>query len=338
MEIEIVEVLIHKALSKNISASEQNRLTNWLNENEANRQTYEEISAIWKLSQMEEVDYIPVNVADGLAKLHTSIDIASPQTVQETKVVNIAGNAPAKSFPWMKIAAGFLVLIGLFMVAKVFSPNAENQFVEHTNQGEINTLDMADGSTILMNEASEVTFYPHIKSERRLTLKGEAFFDVARDESKPFIIETSNAFIEVLGTSFNVNSSEEGATSVAVRSGKVQVSLKNGSAAKVLTAGQSIMLKESFEELTVAEKVELEGYQGLLDFKSTKLEEVFSNLQLKFGTRFQWNINALKNCELTGALDDNSLEEIMAILKTVFQIEEITITEKQVTLIGGKCK
>ena len=65
---------------------------------------------------------------------------------------------------------------------------------------------LADGTRVWLNSATKLIFPQNFTGkERRVMLSGEAFFDVARDESKPFIVETSRMDVKVLGTRFNVN-------------------------------------------------------------------------------------------------------------------------------------
>ena len=96
--------------------------------------------------------------------------------------------------------------------------------------GTRSTLVLADGSTVLMNSGSTLTYQRFWgRSERRVLLKGEAFFDVSKSD-KPFIVETENAEIRVLGTRFSVKSwpgsKERAQTQVTLEEGKVSVAAK----------------------------------------------------------------------------------------------------------------
>ena len=106
-------------------------------------------------------------------------------------------------------------------------------------------LRMGDGSVVWLNASSSITYPMAFSgSERKVSLKGEAFFEVAKNENKPFIVQAGNKIVKVLGTSFNVNAYEdEKATKVTLLEGSVEVS--NGSrTGKLLPGQQASILSE----------------------------------------------------------------------------------------------
>ncbi len=87
-----------------------------------------------------------------------------------------------------------------------------------------------DGSQVLLNRDSKLRFRKQFDGgERRVTLSGEAWFDVARDTARPFVIDAGAALVEVLGTSFNVNAYRENPTvEITVESGVVALYCQTG--------------------------------------------------------------------------------------------------------------
>lgn len=81
---------------------------------------------------------------------------------------------------------------------------------------------LSDGTKICLNAGSKLEIINYKKNERRVRLYGEAYFDVTRDEMRPFIVETGKIAVRVLGTEFNVNSKRDEQSVVLVR-GAVQV-------------------------------------------------------------------------------------------------------------------
>jgi len=106
---------------------------------------------------------------------------------------------------------------------------------------------LPDGSKVWLNAGSKIT-YPSVfasSSERRVVLAGEAYFEVAKDRKHPFIVETINQQIEVLGTHFNVNSYEdESAVKTTLLEGSVKISAANGMN-EILEPGQQAVLTDS---------------------------------------------------------------------------------------------
>jgi len=92
-----------------------------------------------------------------------------------------------------------------------------------TQKGERSTLHLCDGTSIHLNSATKIRFpMAFAKDKREIFLDGEAFFEVAHNETSPFIVHTADANIRVLGTIFNVTSySEDNKTQVVVSEGQV---------------------------------------------------------------------------------------------------------------------
>ena len=101
-------------------------------------------------------------------------------------------------------------------------------------------LILADGSKVYLNSESRLRFPTHFEGkERRVYLEGEGYFKVAKDTTKPFVVETKEVDVRVLGTSFNVNAyASERAVRTTLVSGKVQVSNRTGKEVAVLNPGQ----------------------------------------------------------------------------------------------------
>ncbi len=336
MKKDVLELLIHKELTGNISVKEQALLTDWIDESEDNKLEYRVVQAIWEASTIQEADLMPVDVDKQWTKLMDKAELKNPNE-EKAKVVDLTPRRRS-SFAWMKIAAGFILLLGALLVVRTFGPSQQpNTLVESTSHGEVESFEMIDGSSILLNENADLTFFPHIKSERRISLNGEAFFDVARNETKPFIIETPNALIRVLGTSFKVSTEETNETVVSVRHGKVQVTQKDGGKSVILTKGQEVTLHNDFSPIKETMDLTLNGFDGMLEFNDTRLLKAMSLIELKFGKKILWDTNLLANCEVTGKFEGKTLEEIMAILKTVFQIEKIDFNNEIVLMTGGTC-
>ena len=85
-------------------------------------------------------------------------------------------------------------------------------------------MDLADGSIVTLNRYSTLIWDKAQKTKRAVSLEGDAFFDVARDEARPFVISTGPVEIEVLGTSFYVDARvDQALVDVVVESGQVAV-------------------------------------------------------------------------------------------------------------------
>lgn len=138
--------------------------------------------------------------------------------------------------PWRRLAAAAVVLLAL---ASAWSLTPAGLFADHrTGIGERRTIDLADGSQVELgpDSALDVSFLPGRRGVRLLT--GGAFFTVAKDQARAFVVEAGRGQIEVLGTAFDVKIGDD-AVSVAVTKNAVAVSAAGGAPVR-LNEGQAV--------------------------------------------------------------------------------------------------
>lgn len=151
-----------------------------------------------------------------------------------------APTAQSRRLPMRRLLsyAAAAAVTGLVLFFSLFNNPAK---VVHTANAERMALDLPDGSQVEVSAATELSYKPGSwKKERRIVLKGEAFFKVAKGQ--PFVVETELGTVRVLGTSFNVKA-RDGQFEVDCFTGKVGVKSKNST--RILTPGLSTHLQEN---------------------------------------------------------------------------------------------
>lgn len=138
---------------------------------------------------------------------------------------------------------------------------------------------LADGSHVWLNAASSIT-YPvdFTGNERRVNIKGEAYFEVAHNANMPFKVIKNKVEVTVLGTHFNVNAYDDGPSlKVSLLQGSVRVT--NGQQKTLLRPGQQAQVKT---EIKVQNDMDMEQViawkDGLFSFKNTSLEEMMQQI------------------------------------------------------------
>lgn len=115
-----------------------------------------------------------------------------------------------------------------------------------TARGETYQVQLPDGSKVWLNAASSLTYSASLNREktRQVVLQGEAYFEIARDKKRPFIVKTAKQQVEVLGTHFNVNSySDEAFTATTLLEGSVRINTSTGAVAnRVIRPGEQAVL------------------------------------------------------------------------------------------------
>jgi ferric-dicitrate binding protein FerR (iron transport regulator) len=241
METERYIALIHRKLSNQISDSDRIELENWYRESPENAELYEEVRALWQSLQPQEsgADFNLQQSWDSLELALGLQDAGKAQIYDLNKHRHKWNRFPAsQSLRYWVAAAVLLVIISVLTLMQYQGTDQSLRYI--TKNGENRIYDLPDGSSVHLNNASEVKVENHFGiSERRVKLTGEAFFEIKRD-TIPFVVATANAEIRVLGTSFYVQSIAQ-ETKVVVSCGTVAFLNrdKNTEPGIILTANQA---------------------------------------------------------------------------------------------------
>jgi transmembrane sensor len=242
---------------------------------------------------------------------------------------------------WLGIAASFALLFLLLPNLRHFT------FHQHNEKAMRSEILLSDGSIIWLNADSEISypevFSPHI---REIHLSGEAYFDIAHDPARPFIIHLDNNLVSVLGTSFNVKAYEEDdVVETSVVSGEVAfirqgiVASKNQKDTLLLTPNYKALYSKRAGTLTKTEtdtRLDTAWKDGILIFRSARFEEAGKILERTFGKEVVFSDQSIKLCRLTATFQNNSLEEIMILIAKTNDYT-YDITEEQLTISGQGC-
>ncbi len=189
-----------------------------------------------------------------------------------------------------------------------------------TEQGDRKEVTLPDGSTIILNSESRIS-YPEKFSDstRNVTLSGEAFFDVKKNPNKPLIVKTDLLDVKVLGTTFNIKSyPEDEKIETTLVTGKVEVIHQNREDLIVLEPSQRAVFNKEKSGLTV-EDVDsasiIAWKRGKLIFDQTPLKQVVLDLNRKYNTKFVIVSDTLFQYKYTGTFDNLSLIEVLRLLK-----------------------
>ncbi|MRG49020.1 DUF4974 domain-containing protein [Chitinophaga sp. SYP-B3965] len=176
---------------------------------------------------------------------------------------------------------------------------------------------LSDGTEIFMNSATSLRFPISFNnaSTREVTITGEAYIKVTKDPSHPFIVNTPEGSVQVLGTEFNINSYEKGDFHVALVEGKVQ--FKAGRDSAILKPGFSAVYKNNNiqTERFDADDV-LSWRKGIFLFNDKALEEVFKVIPRWFGQEVVIDNPTVGKEHFTGLFDRNkTIQQNLDVLK-----------------------
>ena len=188
----------------------------------------------------------------------------------------------------------------------------------------ISSYTLPDGSKVWLNKNSWLAYNQKFgKRTRQVTLKGEGYFEVNRDEQRPFIVKMQNNLdIKVLGTTFNAcNYPSLNKAEVILRSGSVQVSDNGRNEYVILKPNQKFTWNEGSAEISSVNAMNCcRWFEHRLVFDNVKLKDILENLSHKYQTEISLNVGNLADKHMSMTIRDESVEDILDILTTLLPI------------------
>ncbi|MCF2443342.1 FecR family protein [Dyadobacter sp. CY345] len=307
-----------------------------------------------------------------LHQLHLSPDKSTKEKIWTSLEDSITGidlaNKPNRliwpNYLWWMAAAVLLIVVGLTWNSKLTYNSEPLEYSKQVSQASINlyekinttqkqqAISLKDGSKVKLNPGSKLSYSDFDAKQRIVYLDGEAYFDVAKDRSKPFIVYAGHIVVQVVGTSFKVTSNTGKAKSnVSVTSGKVKVYAtiakpgvleKNNDNLEVyLSPNQQADFDANtnlFHKSLVAQPVQLAGSGDTREFyfTNTSIDGILNTLETAYGVRIRYDNTALESCKITAPLGDLPLfGKLDIICQTIGATYEVFGTE--VVISGGNC-
>ena len=318
--------LLAKYVQGETSPAEAQRLEAWLREDPAHQALLDKAQQAWAASGDVYQAYTP--------DTERAWNIIDQKTPQAKTVPLHSGQAQSRSrrtWPqqgWLlRVAAVFLLALGLVYLVQFFTPPGGWGLTEiRTAAHETQQIQLADGTQVWLNENTTLRYPEDFDEEiREVYLQGEAFFDVARNEAQPFLIEGGGAVTRVLGTSFNVSAlPEDTAVVVTVVSGTVALADQEDSAQVViLQKGEQGVYLSARQQVSKAVQVA----QNSLAWRTQRMQ--FDNQPLStvgevLGAAYQITVvvdAATAPLKLTAQFDNQPLKEVLEVIALTLDVE-----------------
>lgn len=294
-----IELLIANTLNGEATQIEKDELNRWMRESPANKRLFEETQQIWSKAR---VHFPDSQIRSDREKIKDQI---IRQTSNTTKTV---------LFPsWIYRVAAILVLpIMLGIGWYLGSSNGGNQTQQcevTAPKGQISKCVLADGTQVWLNAGSTLT-YNTVWNDgiREVKLNGEAYFIVAKDKKKPFVVTTEQAQIKVLGTTFNLKAYPgESHVEATLEEGKIEFSLTKENAKPVeLKPGDQLIYniaEKKIELGTVETYLHTAWKDGKYVFKDADLRTIVRELERLYDVRIHLDNDSLLNLRFRGMFE-----------------------------------
>ncbi len=260
---------------------------------------------------------------------------------------------------WLKLAAAIIIVPLIPLAAYFFAGGMNDKLTFHdadhkdgvekkvNSAGQKSVLFLNDGTKVWLNVATKIS-YPRDFTDHRtrdVYLDGEAFFDVAHNVDKPFIVHTTSLRIKVLGTSFNVKSySEETTVETTLVQGKVRIEQSDVEGNRIgdveLKPNQRAVFNKESKVIKIKEVQAASSgtwKQERLVFDGEPIDQVLLQMERWYQVKIHLENRENLKCKMTATIENESLEEVLKLLETSNNVH-YKIEGKDVFLQGTFCE
>lgn len=315
----IPDELLARYFAKTATQNEISEIEQWLQKSPENVKELEVLELIWQKSAS---NHFQVDTDAAWKRVHASMSVkqAAPTNPlqQETSVRPLPVERKFASSRW--IAAAVVVLtvgFGWFLLKRQTS---QSQALVVTTAEQTRDVELPDGTKVFLNYHSSISYPASFEGDlRAVTLTGEAFFDVKRDPSHPFVIDANGTAVRVLGTSFNVRAYKKEMVRVDVKTGKVSVSKDHKKIE--LVKGESVIVRD--DNLTgIHADPNMMGYKTqVFDFAAADLADVIQTLKDGYHADIRLTSTKLEKCRLTISFKKESLDTILSVIAETLNLK-----------------
>lgn len=216
---------------------------------------------------------------------------------------------------FMKYAAAVLVVSSLSYSIYVWLSDSKPQMLQvAVKSGDKAEMTLPDGTNVHLNAVSKLQYNINTNKERFVKLTGEAFFNVAPNDKLPFRVQVDDLIIEVVGTSFNVNSYKNGIVETTLLTGVVKLSGESLPKEYILSPGEKARYSSINKTLQITDsdtRVEAGWCDDYLIFYSTPFVDVIAKIERWYGVEIDLKQPKIANDLLSGSFRNENIENVI---------------------------
>lgn len=333
--------IIAKKISGQSTEAEEKKYEEWLDTTPEAKDTYSEIQNIWSNVHFSHENPELISQEEVSEKIWSS----TFEKENNKKYKRIGG------LNILKLAAIFIIfLTAPFVVLYLVDINQEEvlqvtTISKQTLPGQKSTITLQDGTIVYLNSGSKISYKSNYNDSLRIIeLEGQAFFEVFKDKSKPFVVKCKNLEVEALGTSFDVNAYKDIPIQVSLLTGNVRVSIPSSLGTQkelILNPGEFSIVNNDgiFKSKGIFNPYEILAWkEGRLIFKDETIGEIVPKLELWFGVQIHNYSEVDPNRPFNTTFEKENLDNILMNIGTVLEFDyimegnEVTITKKNMPM------
>jgi transmembrane sensor len=328
--------LLARYVSDELDSMERDSVDQWINSSEENRAIMEECKKIFSMSFNESSIKSTPSFHSGNAwkKVSSRIGIVDQETPVIPLKPDLKEETSFSAMVWVRIAA---VLVAGF--AAVFYFTRPEPITRIATTDSIREILLPDSSQVTLNKNSSLAFNKGFgTSHRELTIEGTAYFDVKRDESLLFSIQTKTGIVSVLGTAFLIEETTNALT-VTVERGKVKLqSATDENVEMILEINEKgVLVSNSIKKIDIESLNNLYWANKKLIYKQELLANVLEEMRIIFDKSIQFDSATISDCRISAVFKDESFESMMDHMALSLDFKYFTSGDV-VTVTSNGCK
>ncbi len=267
-----------------------------------------------------------------LDKIHQAIAAKELQSISHKNKFLFIG---------MKVAAALIVALlisSIILVNKLTQQQSSNLTqVISTPYGAKTKLTLPDGSRVWLNSGTRISFPQTFGKERKIELKGEAFFNVVKN-GKPFLVNTTQGLIEVLGTAFDVKSFDHETFETTLIRGSIKLKNHDTNQEILLHPGQQALInKNKTISINQVDTTLFTSWKdGKLIFHHKPLCSISKQLERWYNVKIILKDKSIENLQFTGTIEMESFNEVLLLIKKTTPIKYSYNAQTRTLIIMSK--
>ena len=303
---EKIQISIIRLFTGEATPDEKKVIREWLNQSPENKKLFNQLKGIWLVSgtKTNADDY---NIESAIQLFREKVQNENQKSTRVITFHNL-----------IKYAAVFILVLLIpisYYTGKRNIPGNTFSTVSCA-LGDKSLIYLPDSSKVWLNSGSIIKFNNNFKKgDREVFLEGEAYFSVRKDKNNPFVVNSGEINVEVLGTEFNLKAyPDENKISTTLITGSVRITSPNNSS--VIKPGQKMVYNNKTKKMVLFKLTdtspETEWKDGRLVFRNESLEDLQLKLERWFDVDIVLADETVKNRRYTGVLERESILEVMS--------------------------
>lgn len=227
-----------------------------------------------------------------------------------------------KVLGWAAVILLPLFILSTLYIYKEHTQAVSEEMVVATATGEKATITLPDGTLVTLNSNSRLSYTPKVynKDNRQISFSGEAYFNVAKDKERPFMIDARGLKVQVLGTKFNLSVRKEDKNAeLFLESGKVLFTSLLKRESVVLSPNQKLTMNQMTGEMSVMKETDNMASawrRNEMIFRNAPFESVVKAIENVYGVRIRMEYKSDSMDVFTGTLVTNDLNSVLEVIET----------------------